>query len=55
MAYSIGILVGPMIAGVIMSCPDLKPNGFQVLMLTFAGVILISCPVMINFKTMFSK
>lgn len=47
MAYSLGMLIGPMVAGIIMSEQILKPNEFQVLMLIFSGVILITCPIIL--------
>ncbi|KAF1796400.1 major facilitator superfamily domain-containing protein [Mucor lusitanicus] len=46
MAYSLGIFVGPLLAGVIMSCESIEMNRrFQILMLIFSGVIILSSPV----------
>ncbi|CAO0795949.1 unnamed protein product [Mucor circinelloides] len=48
MAYSLGIFVGPLLAGVIMSCNSIDLNQrFQILMLIFSGVIIISSPVIL--------
>lgn len=48
MAYSLGIFVGPLLAGVIMSCNSIDLNQrFQILMLIFSGVIIISSPMIL--------
>lgn len=50
MSYSFGMLLGPLVAGVVMSEPVFQTNGFQVLMLIFAITILVTCPLMLSFK-----
>lgn len=50
MAYSLGIFVGPLLAGIIMSCTSIEEGKrFQILMLICSGAIIISSPIiMIN-------
>lgn len=50
MAYSIGMFVGPVIAGYIMSF-----SGFESLMLLFSVALLVCSPIMINWGTIYQQ
>ncbi|KAG2200916.1 hypothetical protein INT47_003151 [Mucor saturninus] len=50
MAYSIGMFVGPVVAGLIMSA-----SGFETLMLVFATALLLCSPIMLNWAAVYRK
>lgn len=50
MAYSIGMFIGPVIAGFVMSV-----SGFESLMLLFSAALLICSPIMVNWSTVYQR
>ncbi|KAI8639413.1 major facilitator superfamily domain-containing protein [Parasitella parasitica] len=50
MAYSIGMFIGPVVAGLIMSAAD-----FETLMLVFGVSLIICSPVMVNWGAVYRK
>lgn len=50
MAYSIGMFVGPVVAGLIMSASD-----FETLMLVFGASLIICSPIMMNWSAVYRK
>jgi DHA1 family solute carrier family 18 vesicular amine transporter 1/2 len=50
MAYSIGMFVGPVVAGLIMSA-----SGFETLMLVFGAALIICSPIMMNWVAVYRK
>lgn len=50
MAYSIGMFIGPVVAGLIMSASD-----FETLMLVFGASLIICSPIMMNWSTIYRK
>ncbi|CEP18156.1 hypothetical protein [Parasitella parasitica] len=50
MAYSIGMFIGPVVAGLIMSAAN-----FETLMLVFAASLIICSPVMMNWGAVYRK
>lgn len=50
MAYSIGMFVGPVVAGLIMSAAD-----FETLMVVFGASLIICSPIMMNWGVVYRK
>jgi hypothetical protein len=50
MAYSIGMFIGPVVAGLIMSAA-----GFETLMLVFGASLIICSPIMMNWGAVYRK
>jgi DHA1 family solute carrier family 18 vesicular amine transporter 1/2 len=50
MAYSIGMFVGPVVAGLIMSA-----SGFETLMLVFSASLIICTPIMLNWGSVYRR
>jgi len=50
MAYSIGMFIGPVVAGFIMSAAD-----FESLMIVFGASLLICSPIMMNWGAVYRK
>lgn len=50
MAYSVGMFIGPVIAGLIMSAAD-----FKSLMLVFGASLLVCTPIMMDWVALYKK
>lgn len=50
MAYSIGMFVGPVVAGMIMSAA-----GFESLMLIFSAALLVCSPIVLDWAFVYRK
>lgn len=50
MAYSIGMFVGPVVAGLIMSA-----SGFETLMIVFSSALILCSPIMLNWGAVYRK
>lgn len=50
MAYSIGMFVGPVVAGFIMSA-----SGFETLMVVFSTALILCSPIMLNWGAVYRK